>query len=149
MPFSLRTQRKGNVRSWLAAGVVSACLGGTRASAAPAVATVNPPPGATVASLTSGSVTFSEPATGLNATDLGVNGELITSVTGSGAGPYVFTFPQPVPGSVALGWDGDQSIAGIGTGAFETPAGWSYILTDSIPPAIGKIRTGTAGQEMD
>jgi len=118
-------------------------------SAAPAVSVISPAPGATVASLTSVSVTFSEPVTGVAATDLGVNGEPVVSVTGTGAGPYVFSFPPPPPGSVSLGWDADQSIAGLGTGEFVTPAGWNYTLTDSVAPALGKIHSSVAGQELD
>ena len=124
-------------------------LSGIRSDAAPSVSVTVPAPGTTVSTLTSVSITFSEPVTGVSATDLGVNGELTDSVTGTGAGPYVFSFPQPQAGTVTLGWDVDQSIAGIGTGEFVPGGGWSYTLTDTIAPALGKIRTAVAGQEMD
>ncbi|MDB6070585.1 MAG: CotH protein, partial [Verrucomicrobiales bacterium] len=120
-----------------------------RLFAAPAISAIVPAPGTTVSVLTSVSVTFTEPVTGVAATDLGVNGELTDSVSGSGAGPYIFTFPQPPSGAVSLGWDVDQSIAGIGTGEFAPSGGWTYSLTDSIAPAFGKIRTSNPGEEMD
>lgn len=126
---------------WLIAGQFS--------HAAPVVSVTDPAPGSAVSSLTSVSVTFSEPVTGVAATDLGIDGESAATVTGSGAGPYVFRFPQPPPGTVTLGWDPDLSISGIGTGEFVPGGSWSYALTDSIAPALGKIATSVAGQEMD
>ncbi len=117
--------------------------------AAPVVSVTVPTPGTTVSTLTSVSITFSEPVTGVAATDLGVNGELADVVTGSGAGPYTFTFPQPQAGTVTLAWDvADQAIAGLGTGSFAPSGGWTYTLTDSLAPDLGKIVTSTAGQEM-
>jgi hypothetical protein len=117
--------------------------------AAPTVSVIAPAPGSAISTLTSVSVTFSEPVSGVAASDLGVNGEPIVSVTGTGAGPYVFSFPQPPPGSVSLGWDADHSIAGLGTGEFVTPAGWNYTLVDNVAPDLGKIPTSVAGQELD
>ena len=118
--------------------------------AAPVVSVTVPTSGTAVSSLTSISITFSEPVTGVAATDLGVNGELADVVTGSGAGPYVFSFPQPQAGTITVGWDVvDQSIAGIGTGEFVPGNAWTYNLTDTIPPALGKVPTSVAGQEMD
>jgi hypothetical protein len=61
----------------------------------------------------------------------------------------VFTFPQPPAGTVTLGWNADQGIAGIGSGEFVPAAAWSYTLTDTIAPALGQVRTTVAGQEMD
>ena len=116
--------------------------------AAPSVSVISPTPGSTVSALTSVSVTFNEPVTGVAAEDLGVNGELATSVTGSGAGPYVFIFPQPCSGLVSLDWDIDLAIAGLGTGEFSPASGWSYTLTDTIAPTLGRIRTSVAGQEL-
>jgi hypothetical protein len=117
--------------------------------AAPTVVTTTPAPGTTVSNLTSLSITFSEPVTGVLASDLGVNGEPADAVVGTGAGPYVFSFPQPSPGSVTAVWDTDQGIAGLGTGEFVPTGPWTYTLTDTIAPTLGQLRTSVAGQEMD
>ena len=109
--------------------------------AAPTVSNITPAPGSTVATLTSVSVTFSEPVTGVLAGDFSVNGEPVPAVSGSGAGPYVFSFPQPPAGIVTVGWDTEQVVAGIGTGPLVTPSPWTCTLTDSIAPAVGKIPT--------
>src|SRR5215213_2582602 len=85
------------------------------ALAVPTVTTLNPPDGATVSTLTQISVTFSEAASGVDANDLLINNEAAVAVSGSGAGPYVFTFTQPLAGSVNITWDFDHSITGIGT----------------------------------
>ena len=124
-------------------------LGGGWCTAAPTVTVTVPTPGTTVSILTSVSITFSEPVTGVAATDLGVNGEQADAVTGAGAGPYVFNFPQPAPGSVAVGWNVDPGIAGLGTGDFVPGGAWSYTLTDTLPPELAKRRTTVPGQEMD
>ncbi len=126
--------------------LLAACAGAL--SAAPSVSVIAPAPGSSVASLTSVSITFSEPVTGVSASDIGVNGSPVTSVTGSGAGPYVFSFPQPPAGGVSIGWDVDQSIGGLGTGEFVTPAGWSYTLVDTVAPDLGVLRSSVAGQEL-
>jgi hypothetical protein len=107
------------------------------ALAAPTVSVTSPTPGTTVSSLTSISITFSEPVTGVDADDLIVNGDAAAIVTGSGAGPYVFTFTQPAPGQVTVDWAGDHGIAGQGgTGAFVPGLFWTYTLTDTIAPTI-------------
>lgn len=137
------------MRFFLPPAIAALCCTAVCVSAAPTVSVVSPAPGTTVSSLTTVSITFSEAVTGVNATDLGVNGELADSVTGSGSGPYVFTFPQPPAGQVSLAWDVDQSIAGLGTGEFVPAGGWIYTLADTLAPELGKVRTTVAGQEMD
>ena len=117
--------------------------------AGPDIAATVPADGAVVSALTSLRVTFSEPVTGVNATDLGVNGNPAAGVTGSGAGPYVFTFPQPPAGTVSFSWDVDQSIAGLGTGEFVPAGSITVTLTDNLPPQLAKLATSVPGQEMD
>ena len=82
------------------------------ASAVPTIATRVPAAGATVSSLSSISITFSEAVTGVDAGDLLINADEALLVTGSGAGPYVFTFTQPPRGTVNVTFDGDHDIAG-------------------------------------
>ncbi|RYD72017.1 MAG: hypothetical protein EOP84_23890, partial [Verrucomicrobiaceae bacterium] len=117
--------------------------------AAPTQSTLTPSAGATVSSLTSVSVSFSEAVAGIDASDLLINGEEANAVSGSGAGPYVFTFTQPTPGTVSVAWEVDHGITGLSTGAFVPAGGWSYTLTDIVAPTIAKIRSSVPGQERD
>jgi hypothetical protein len=73
-------------------------------SAAPTVTVTNPNPGSTVSTLSSISITFSEAVAGVDANDLLINNDGATGLSGSGAGPYVFTFTQPPPGLVSVSW---------------------------------------------
>jgi hypothetical protein len=134
-------------RSLLLVLVVAGALAGT-AVAVPTVTAVSPPTGATVNSLGSIAVTFSEAVTGVDAGDLLINNDAALTVTGSGAGPYTFTFTQPLPGSVNISWDFDHGIAGIGTGAF-VQGTWSYTLIDTLPPTIAAVKSSVTGQEQD
>ena len=115
--------------------------------AAPSVSLRAPAAGATVSALPSISVTFSEAVTGVDADDLVVNGDAAQLVTGAGAGPYVFTFTQPPPGTVNVDFAGDHGIVGqAGTGAFVS-APWSYTLTDTIAPTVAQL-TPAAGSAV-
>ncbi|RYD18079.1 MAG: hypothetical protein EOP88_23855, partial [Verrucomicrobiaceae bacterium] len=120
-----------------AASVLGWLLFALPASAAPSVSTVVPAPGSQVGGLTSVAVTFNEAVGGVDATDLFINGAVTQSVSGTGAGPYTFTFNQPPAGTVNVEFAGDHSIAGIsGSGTFVSPPSWSYALVDTLPPSI-------------
>lgn len=119
------------------------------AVAAPSITTLSPAAGNTVSALSSISVTFSETVAGVDAGDLLIDGEAASSVSGTGAGPYIFTFTQPAAGTVSVSWDFDHGITGVGTGAFVPAGGWSYTLTDTVAPTVAKIRSSVAGQELD
>jgi len=117
--------------------------------AAPTVTVTSPTPGNTVSALTTVSVTFSEAVAGVDTNDLLINNEAAATVSGSGAGPYVFGFTQPPPGLVSLSWDFDHGISGLGTGAFAPVSGWTYTLSDVLAPTIAKVKTSVAGQDQD
>ncbi len=107
---------------------------------APVVAVQNPLAGATVSELTQLTVTFSKPVTGVDASDLRLNGQPASEVSGSDA-TYTFTFPQPPYGDVAIGWVTDHGIADLEAppNAFEPNrpgSTWNYTLIDQTPPAI-------------
>jgi hypothetical protein len=69
----------------------------------PTLVTVVPDRGATVHSLPSVAVTFSQAVTGVVAADLTVNGSAATNLSGSGAGPYTFTgYAVPAYGTVNI-----------------------------------------------
>lgn len=108
----------------------------TTDSVAPSVA-VDPPPGATVKNLTSVKVYFDEPVSGVNAGDLLVNGSPAQGLTGSGAGPYTFTFSRPGTGTVAIAFAPGHGIQDLAT--VPNPFGggtWNYTLNPAIPTAI-------------
>ena len=117
------------------------------AFAAPTVSTLSPANGSSVSSFSSLSVTFSEAVTGVGSNDLLVNGEAPVSVTGSGAGPYVFTFTQPGAGTVSVSWEADHGIAGLGTGAFVAPSAYAFSLSDTVAPTLVQT-TPLAGATM-
>ncbi len=113
------------------------------AFAAPIVTETVPAPSATVPALTTIKVTFNEPVTGVDPDDLVINAEAAAAVTGTGQGPYEFSFTQPLPGDVAISWDADHGIASVaGEGAYAPEDGWTYLLMDTLPPQIGTVREG-------
>ena len=69
------------------------------------------------------------------------------SVTGAGAGPYVFNFTQPTAGTVSVSWEADHGITGLGTGAFVAPGAYAYSLSDTIAPTLVQT-TPLAGATM-
>ena len=77
---------------------------------APGLALVNPVAGATVRKLTQIEITFSEPVSGVNASDLLVNGQAATNVAGTLAGPYLFQFAAPATGLVQVAWSANHGI---------------------------------------
>ncbi len=79
----------------------------------PAVASMNPPVGATVRNFTQLSVTFDEPVAGVNASDLLINNVPAQTVGGSAAGPYTFTFAQPATGAVQVVWAPGHGITDL------------------------------------
>ena len=78
---------------------------------APTVISMDPPPGL-VESLNRVSVTFSEPVTGVDASDLILNGISALGVTCSGD-TYQFTFANPEPGELTLRWQQDAGIVDL------------------------------------
>ncbi len=104
------------------------------------ISTITPAPGGAVGELTSIQITFSEEVGGVDATDLFINGAATQATSGSGDGPYTFTFNQPQPGVVGIEFAGDTGIAGIsGSGSFVSPASWSYTLADVLAPSVTRV----------
>jgi hypothetical protein len=95
----------------------------------PSIRSVSPTPGTTVRELTRISVLFDEPVTGVDASDLLINGVAAQSVSGSGSGPYVFTFNQPSNGTVVVSWTQNHGITDIANPPNQFIANqWNYIL---------------------
>lgn len=103
---------------------------------APTSIAISPLPGATLSSLGSIDVTFSEPVTGVDAADLLVNGVPATKVSGSLAGPYHFNFTQPAAGQVTMSWAAGHGIHDFAAAANPFGGGsWSYNIDSSNPGA--------------
>jgi len=107
---------------------------------APFVRSESPAGGSTVSSLSSIQVTFSEAVSGVNASDMLVNGVPATGLSGSG-NIYTFNFTQPPFGVVNITWAGSHGIVDQGNPPlpFDGTASsniWSYTLVDTIPPVV-------------
>lgn len=77
----------------------------------PSVTQVHPAIGTTVARMSEVSVLFNETVQNLKGSDLLVNGIAATNVTGTGAGPYLFSLPPVAAGKATLSWAPTQVIA--------------------------------------
>ena len=95
-------------------------------------AQIHPAAGAMLRALTTLSVQFNEPVSGIEAADLLINNQPAATVTGHGAGPYEFTFAQPANGNVTVAWAASAGIRDL-SGARNPFAGgsWTYTLNTS------------------
>jgi hypothetical protein len=104
----------------------------------PRIATRAPAPNTVLTGLTSVAVTFTEPVTGVDASDFLVSGTPASSVNTSDATTYVFGFTQPPFGAVTIRWATNHGITD-----FDNPpapfdpvrfgAQWNYTLIDPVP----------------
>ena len=100
----------------------------------PVVERTSPAPGATIRNLSQIEVRFSEDVSGVDAGDLLVGSTPATGVTGSGAGPYTFTFPAAAPGVVDVEWDASHGIADLSDVPNAFGGGsWSYTVDPDAP----------------
>ncbi len=76
----------------------------------PEVASILPPPGLSLQRLGEIRIRFNRPVVGVDATDLRLNGVPSQQVEGVGAGPYVFRFAPPGPGTADVSWASDTGI---------------------------------------
>jgi len=102
---------------------------------APTVTVESPAAGTVVRRLSEVEICFDEPVVGLEATDLLVNGRPATGVSGVGAGPFVFRFPQPPAGPVVFAWAvghgvTDRNVPGNGFAG----GSWECALDPAAPP---------------
>jgi len=102
----------------------------------PEVVSITPPPAAVVRALREITIRFSEEVTGVDASDLLVAGSPALAVSGSGEGPYTFSFNDPGTGEVTVGWSPDHGITDLA----ETPnlfsgGSWKYTVDPTAPVA--------------
>ncbi len=101
---------------------------------APVMATVTPPQGSTVRSLTQLDITFSETVIGVDAADLQIGGLAATSVTPLGNNTYRFTFSAAPTGPVGVNFISSHGIVDL-----ESPpvafagAAWNYTVDPNAP----------------
>jgi hypothetical protein len=83
-------------------------------------------------------VLFTEPVSGIRASDLLINGVAATNITGSGLGPYRFTFPQPTLGRIDLSWAADAAILDLAQNPNRfVGSTWSNTLV--APESLGQV----------
>jgi hypothetical protein len=117
----------------------------------PYLLSVVPTRNTTVTQLTQVELTFSEPVTGVNASDLLVNNTPATAMIGSGSN-YTFTFPHPAYGSVSIGWATNHGIKDLDVPSNDFDPTWpnhtwTYYLADQTPPTIAS-QTPAAGSAV-
>lgn len=122
---------------------------------APAVINRSPVADGRLRGLSELSVTFSELITGLEAEDLTANGAPATSLTGEGAGPYLFTFGSINDGPVTLSWAAGHAIADLASNPL-IGEDWSYILVANaripnvvINELIASNRSGLTDEDQE
>ncbi len=104
----------------------------------PRILTRAPAPNTVLTGLTSVTVSFDEPVTGVDAADFLVSGMAANSLLATDASTYVFAFSQPAFGAVTIRWSTNHGITDLGTvpAPFDpTRFGgqWSYTLIDPVP----------------
>jgi hypothetical protein len=114
--------------------VISLSLASSVDETPPAVASLNPPAGATVRTLTSIEVAFTEAVTGVDAGDLLINGASATNVTMFSPSQYVFDFAAPATGKVQVAWSSGHGIRDLAGTANQFEGGqWTYTLNPNAP----------------
>jgi hypothetical protein len=102
----------------------------------PQVSQLVPVPSAQVSRLTQIEVMFDEPVFGVAGSHLLINGQPSTNVVGSGAGPYVFQFPQPVAGAIQVAWAANPGINDAATPPNAFAGGnWNVTLNPDVSSA--------------
>lgn len=110
----------------------------------PSLVQVTPMPGTEVKRLTQVEIWFNEPVQGVDASDLLVNGQPAVEVTGAEAGPYVFTFTEPVPGQVQFTWASNHGIHDYASNLF-AGSNWVVLLNPGLSHAEVVISEFVAG----
>ena len=106
---------------------------------APLVAGLNPPAGSTVTGLGQIEITFNEPVSGVQASDLLINGVAASGMTNPAANRYLFTFPAQPAGSVTVSWVGAHGITDLAVPPNLFPGGgWSYTVDPNA--VLGGLR---------
>ena len=114
--------------------LISASLSSNLDIQPPVVNSTVPANGAQVQALTGVEVVFSENVTGVEATDLLINGVPATGLSVISPRDYAFTFAEPAAGTVSVSWDSNAGITDFAGNPY-APSGWSYELQPIAPVA--------------
>ncbi|MGZ8939417.1 MAG: lamin tail domain-containing protein, partial [Limisphaerales bacterium] len=114
----------------------------------PLIGATHPPRELTVNYLSEIDVHFNKAVTGVNASDLLVNGQAATNVIGFGAGPYRFSFPAQANGLVTVTWAASHGIRdeNVPPNAFAAPS-WNYTVNAAQPAPRVRINEIMAANE--
>ncbi|MGZ8899941.1 MAG: CotH kinase family protein, partial [Limisphaerales bacterium] len=100
----------------------------------PFVLTTIPNVQALVRELNTIEVAFNEGVAGVDASDLLINGTPATEVDQVSPTQFVFTFPEPAPGTVQITWASNHGIVDLAPAANAFVANsWSYTLDPNAP----------------
>lgn len=104
----------------------------------PVVMDLLPPAGATVRALTQIEVGFNKPVAGVDAADLLIAEQAATRLTQVDAARFVFEFPEPPTGQVAVAWSPAHGIRDLASTPHPFRGGeWTYRLNPNAPvPAV-------------
>lgn len=104
---------------------------------APVVAATEPPAGSIASGLDRIEVQFNEAVTGVDASDLLINGVPAAGVTAAAPDRYLFTFPAAGSGAVTISWAAGHGIRDVSPAANSfVGAGWSYTVDPAAPATV-------------
>src|SRR5258705_758583 len=115
-----------------------ATLSAVRDIEAPTVVDLIPEPGSTNRILNEIEVFFSEPVTGVDASDLLINGLPATDLEFGVPGQFLFTFPAAATGTITVQWASNHGITDLAPipHPFVAGAPWTYVVDPSQPPDL-------------
>lgn len=100
---------------------------------APVISVLHPPPQTSLPSFQQAEITFSEAVAGVDASDLLLNGQPATSVSGAASGPYVFRFEPIQAGQASLAFSANHGITDVSqsSNSFNGQV-WSHFIDSGI-----------------
>jgi hypothetical protein len=102
-------------------------------SAPPIILILTPAESVSIRSLTQIEVVFNEGVSGVDASDLLINGVPASGLAVLGVGRYRFTFPQPANGTVQMTWASNHGIQDFALLPNEFEGGsWFYVLNPNL-----------------
>ena len=114
--------------------IINASLMGIMDESPPIVQTLIPADRALVRTLNFIEVIFNEGVSGVDASDLLVNGTPVETVTEVAPDQYIFEFPEPATGTVDLAWAENHGIQDLSPVANPFAGGsWSYTFDPEAP----------------